>query len=243
MIAAEKFIPITAELGGSNPYIVFPNTEITDGLIADLYGRRFNHSGQFCTSLKRLIVHESLFDEVVARLKTMCESKQIGDPRLELTDLGPVVSKRQLRELEDQVADAVAKGAKIVTGGKRPPSLEGAYYEPTILTNITPDMRVWCEETFGPVLPVVSFANEDEAVQLANDTEYGLSAYLSTPDKEQFKRVAGQLQAGMIAEGSTVNLVAAHNPFGGYKHSGMGRENGAYGFEDATQTKLISEMK
>lgn len=242
-IAAEKFIPITTELGGSNPYIVFEDAALDEADIENIYSRRFLHSGQFCTSVKRLIVHENKVDEVVEKLVKITANKKLGDPLDENTEIGPVVAQRQLEKLEAQVKDAVDKGAKVVIGGKRPAGLEGAFYEPTILTNITKDMRVWTEETFGPVLPVVAFKTEDEAVELANDTEYGLSSYILTNDKELFNRLAPRLQAGMIAQKSVVNLLAGQNPFGGYKHSGMGRENGEQGFHDATQIKLVSQFK
>jgi succinate-semialdehyde dehydrogenase/glutarate-semialdehyde dehydrogenase len=242
-IAAEKFIPITAELGGSNPYIVFPDATLDEADIENIYSRRFAHSGQFCTSVKRLIVHESKFDELVTKLKKVVSSKKLGDPFDQSTDLGPVVDKYQLEKLESQVQDAINKGAKVITGAKQPDGLRGAFYEPTILTNITKDMRVWTEETFGPVLPIISFSTEQEAIELANDTEYGLSSYILTNDKELFNRVAPKLQAGMIAQKQVVNLVAGNNPFGGYKHSGMGRENGEFGFHDATQIKIVSQQK
>jgi aspartate-semialdehyde dehydrogenase len=239
-IAAEKFIPITTELGGSNPYIFFERVKLTDAIVSNIWNRRFLHSGQFCTSVKRLIAHESLFDEVVERLAKLTASKKIGDALDESTDIGPLVAKRQLEKIEAQVQDAVQKGAKVIVGGKRPERLQGAYYEPTILTSITLDMQVWHEETFGPVLPVISFKTEEEAIELANDTEYGLNAYVSTKDKVQFNRVSRKLQAGMIAERAVVNVVPSTNPFGGYKHSGMGRENGEAGFHEVTQLKLVS---
>lgn len=242
-IAAEKFIPITTELGGSNPYIVFEDARLDEADIENIYSRRFSHSGQFCTSVKRLIVHENKFDEVIKELVKLISTKKIGDPLDEKTDLGPLIAKRQLERVESQVQDAVDKGAKVMIGGKRLTGLEGAFYEPTILTNITKDMRVWTEETFGPVLPVVAFKTEDEAVELANDTEYGLSSYVLTDDKELFNRIAPKLQAGMIAQKSVINLIAGQNPFGGYKHSGMGRENGEFGFHDATQVKVVSQLK
>lgn len=242
-IAAEKFIPITTELGGSSPYIVFADAALDEADIENIYSRRFLHSGQFCTSVKRLIVHESKFDEVVEKLAKVTAAKKIGDPSEEATELGSLVAQRQVEKIEAQVQDAVDKGAEVVIGGKRPVGLEGAFYEPTILTNITKDMRVWIEETFGPVLPVVPFKTEEEAVELANDTEYGLSSYVLTNDKELFNRIAPKLQAGMVAQKSVINLVAATNPFGGYKHSGMGRENGEFGFHDATQIKVVSQLK
>lgn len=242
-IAAEKFVPITTELGGSNPYIVFDDVVLDGPDIENIYSRRFSHSGQFCTSVKRLIVHESKFEEVVEKLAKVVTSKKIGDPLNDKTDIGPLVAKRQLEKLEGQVKDAIDKGAVVVVGGKKPEGLLGAYYEPTILTNITRSMRVWTEETFGPVLPVVSFKTEEEAIELANDTEYGLSSYILTNNKALFNRLAPKLQAGMIAQKSVVNLLAGRNPFGGYKHSGMGRENGEYGFHDVTQVKVVSQLK
>jgi len=242
-VAAEKFIPITTELGGSNPYIIFEDALLDEADIENIYSRRFLHSGQFCTSVKRLIVHESKFDEVVEKLAKAITVKKIGDPLDDQTQIGPLVALRQLEKLEGQIKDAIDKGAKVVIGGKRPAGLQGAYYEPTILTNIATDMRVWTEETFGPVLPVISFKTEEEAIALANDTEYGLSSYILTNDRELFNRLSPKLQAGMIAQKSVINLLARYNPFGGYKHSGMGRENGEYGFHDVTQIKVVSQLK
>lgn len=242
-IAAERFIPITTELGGSNPCIVFADAALDEADIANLYARRFSHNGQLCTALKRLIVHESRFDEVVEKLAKVTAAKKIGDPMSEETELGSLIGERQVEKIDAQVRDAMTKGAKVVLGGTRPEGLKGAYYEPTLLTNVTRDMRVWREETFGPVLPIVSFQTEDEAVALANDTEYGLSAYILTDDAALFNRVAPKLQAGMIAQKSVANLAPAVNPFGGYKHSGMGRQNGAFGFDDATQVKLVSQLR
>jgi len=242
-IAAERFLPFTGELGGSTPLIVFDDVELTSDEINTIYIRRFSHSGQFCTSLKRLIVHESKFDEIVEMLTAIVSTKKIGDAMDKTTDLGPLVAERQVVTLEGQVQDALQKDAKLVAGGKRPSGLRGAYYMPTILTNVTSDMRVWKEETFGPVLPIVPFKTEEEAIDLANDTEYGLSAHIFTADKARFERVARKLQSGMIAHNQLTYLDAGKNPFGGYKHSGMGRENGEAGFHDVTQIKIVSAEK
>lgn len=242
MIAAEKFIPIITELGGSSPCIVFADAELDDAALAYIYARRFNHSGQFCTSVKRLIVHRSRFDEVVEKLTAILDTKKVGDSLDESTDHGPLVAERQVVRLEQQIRDAIDRGATVIRGGKRPNGLKGAYYEPTILTGITREMKVWCEETFGPVLPVVPFDTELEAVELANDTIYGLGAHVFTGDKACFTRVARQLQSGMVGE-NTVSYFDPRNPFGGYKQSGMGRENGAIGFHDVTQIKLVSQSK
>jgi acyl-CoA reductase-like NAD-dependent aldehyde dehydrogenase len=239
-IAAEKFIPIVTELGGSSPCIVFADAELNDAALAYIYGRRFNHSGQFCTSVKRLIVHRNQFDEVVEKLAAILDTKKLGDALDESTDHGPLVAERQAVRLAEQVQDAIDRGAKVIRGGKRPTGLKGAYYEPTILTDVSRDMRVWKEETFGPVLPVLAFETEEEAIQLANDTIYGLGAHVFTSDKDCFTCVARQLQSGMVAE-NCVSYFDPRNPFGGYKQSGMGRENGEAGFHEVTQIKLISE--
>jgi len=241
-IAAEKLIPISTELGGSSPCVVFEDTEITDDLVSLVYNLRFINAGQSCDALKRLIVHESKFDELVDRLAKIAPTKKIGDAQDESTDMGPLVAERQLLRAEEQVQDAVAKGANVVIGGKRPEGLEGAYYEPTILTNVTKDMRVWHEETFAPILPVVSFETEEEAIELANDTEYGLSAFVMTSNKERYERVARQLEAGMIAH-NDVMFWSPRNPFGGYKQSGLGRTHGEWGFDEVTQVKVVSEKK
>jgi len=156
--------------------------------------------------------------------------------------MGPLVAQRQLETLEAQVQDALAKGAKVYTGGERPGNLMGAYYSPTILTDITFDMRVWREEAFGPVLPVVTFKTEDEAIRLANDTIYGLGAFVFTNDTERYRRVARQLQSGIVAHNNALYFSPA-SPFGGYKKSGNSRTGGIAGFHEVTQIKLISEEK
>ena len=138
--------------------------------------------------------------------------------------------------------DALNKGVKIEYGGKRPKDLKGAYYLPTIVTNVKRTMSIWNEEVFGPVLPVVSFESEEKAVELANDTEYGLSAFIMTNDKKRFDRIARQIDSGAVAQ-NTVNYFNPKNPFGGYKHSGMGRLHAQYGFDEVTQAKLISQEK
>jgi succinate-semialdehyde dehydrogenase/glutarate-semialdehyde dehydrogenase len=239
-IAAEKFIPILAELGGSSPMIVFEDAP-TENLAQFIWSRRFENAGQYCDAVKRLIVHESLFDRVVQELTEVIATKKVGDALDESADMGPLVTEKQLDKLELQVKDAVGSGATVRAGGHRPEGLEGAYYLPTVLTDVTTDMRVWKEEVFGPVLPVVSFRTEDEAVAMANDTDYGLGAHVMTTDHARFERVARAIKSGMVGE-NTANFWDPESPFGGYKWSGMGRTHGAYGFEEVTQPKLISEQ-
>lgn len=239
--AAEKFIPLVLELGGSDPGLVFADADL-DKVIPAVYAGRFTNCGQVCQSMKRLIVHESRFDEVVKKLTALLHSKKVGDPLSPDTDLGPLVSQRQLDTLLGQVDDAVAKGAHVFCGGERPHGLNGAYYQPTILTHVTRAMKIWHEEVFGPVLPIVTFNSYDEGIALANDTIYGLSSNVFTEDKELAARAARDLQAGTVRVNG-INAGRACNIFGGYKKSGIGRENGKYGFHDVTQKKTVVRGK
>lgn len=240
-IAAEKLIPAILELGGSAPGIVFEDADI-HMTIESIYFNRFINSGQTCDGLKRLMVHSSIFDEVVQKLKDLVSAKQVGPAQDPSTDIGPLAAERQLIGLEQQVADALEKGAQIIIGGKRPLNLQGAYYEPTILTNITFDMVVWKEEVFGPVLPIIPFDSEDEAIALANDSQYGLGGYVYTCDKERALRVSQRLQTGNISV-NAANYVIPQDPFGGYKNSGLGREHGKQGLRELCSAKLIALKK
>lgn len=240
-VAAEKFIKIILEMGGSAPGIIFEDANV-DEVLETIYFARFSNCGQMCDALKRLIVHESKHDEVVQKLKTLLSAKKVGDPLDESTDIGPLVAKRQLELLEEQVKDAVDKGAKVIIGGKRPEGIEGAYYEPTILTKVTKDMRIWQEEVFGAVLPVMPFKTEEEAIQLANDTKYGLGAYIYTQNRDRALRVASQINTGMVGINNT-SYIQPCSPFGGTKESGLGREHGKFGFAELTNPKVVSMEK
>ncbi len=239
-IAAEKFIKAILEMGGSSPAVVFGDVDVSD-VVPELYNERFSNCGQVCDSVKRLIVHESIFDEAVEKLKIEVEKKVIGDPSDEKTQVGSLVAKRQLVLLQSQVKDAVEKGAKVIMGSESPANLKGAYYKPTLLTNVTRDMRVWTEEVFGPVLPIVPFKTEGEAVELANDTPYGLGSRVYSKDVERAERVASKIQAGTV-EINHAQRWLNRNPFGGYKQSGMGREHGTVGFRELCQIKVISKQ-
>lgn len=240
-VGAEKFIKVLLECGGSAPGIIFDDANISE-ILNTIYDGRFWNCGQSCDALKRLIVHESKFEEVVKKLKELLESKKLGDPTDENTNIGPLVAKRQLDLLEDQVLDAVKKGANIITGGKRPKNMKGTYWEPTILTNIKSQMRVWQEEVFGPVLPIVPFKTEEEAISLANDTRYGLGAYLFTKGKKRALKIARQIKTGMVSINGASYLEPC-SPFGGYKESGIGREHGKFGFAELTQVKVVAMEK
>jgi acyl-CoA reductase-like NAD-dependent aldehyde dehydrogenase len=238
-LAGRKQIKVVLEMGGSDPAIIFDDAPLDD-IIPQLFSRRFENCGQICCAVKRLIVHENIYDTVVEKLVEFLHTVKIGDPMDPTTQLGPLAAARQLALLESQVAASRTKGAHIAFGGKKPDGLSGAYYLPTVLTNIKPDMSVWREEIFGPVLPVIAFRTEDEAIELANDTIYGLSAVVYSQDKIRARRVAMQIDAGCV----DINL-ASHwrpcNPFGGYKASGMGRIYGKPGFLELCQIKVIAE--
>ncbi len=239
-VAAEKMIPILMELGGSAPGIVLEDADI-DKVIKGMYGKKFSTMGQLCHALKRLIVHESLFDDVVNRLKEIAESQVIGDPMDRNTTIGPLVNEAQLNKLMEQLEDAKNKGAKVICGGNRPIRDEN-YFEATIVTNVTRDMRIWNEEVFGPVLPVVSFKDEEEAIELANDTIYGLGSYIYTTDIEKFERIGKRINTGMVGF-NNVAYSAPYNPFGGTKRSGIGRTRGKWGLMYLCDIKTISYDK
>lgn len=240
-LAAEKFIPAVLEMGGSSPGIVFEDADFEDTCLS-VFNERNGNCGQVCSALKRLFVHSSKFDEVVAKLKVFSEGQKLGDPMDTHTTMGPLVAERQLVQIERQVEDARTKGATVICGGKRPNVLDGAFYEPTILTDVTDDMAVMNEEVFGPVLPVVKFETEEEAVRMANATEYGLSAFVYSSDLSRAMRVAHQLEAGQVSMNGEL-FFGDNTPFGGYKKSGIGRGDGKLGYLYVTQAKVISKPK
>jgi len=238
--AAAKFIPAILEMGGSSPAIVFDDVDLDETCLS-VFEERFTNNGQICCALKRLIVHESIYDEVVQKIIKIIKKQIVGDPLDKKTTIGSLSAKRQLETLEIQVEDARKKGATIVTGGKRPEGLDGAYYMPTLITNTTPDMAVVTEEVFGPVLPVIAFRTEEEALKIANDTQYGLSAFVYSIDLKRAERVAHALEAGQVSINGC-SYFSANAPFGGYKKSGIGKTRGDIGFLQVTQQKVISRL-
>ncbi len=240
-VAAEKFIKVFLELGGSAPGIVFEDVDI-NRVLESVFNNRFLYCGQVCDGLKRLVVHESRFDEIINKLILKIKSAKTGDALDEKTEIGPLVSVKQLSTLEEQIEDAVKKGAKVVVGGKKFDNLGGFFFEPTILTDIDRKMRVWKEEVFGPALPVIVFKTEEDAIELANDTPYGLGSYIFTEDKKKALRVSQKIKTGMVSINNASYLQPC-SPFGGYKNSGIGREHGKFGFNELTQVKVVAEEK
>ena len=240
----KKFIKVLLEMGGSSPGIIFADADLKLTL-DNLYWARFLNCGQVCTAVKRLFVEKPVYDQVVKLFVERLKTVTVGNPIDPATDIGPLVSRKQLESLKVQVADACEKGAKIEIGGKQPKDqalAKGNYFEPTVLTNIKHDMKVLTEEVFGPVLPIIPFETEEEAVQMANTTDYGLSAEVYTKDIKKGERVAKQINAGTVAI-NTDNFFKPECPFGGYKKSGMGREYGEIGMKEFSQVKMIAVVK
>jgi succinate-semialdehyde dehydrogenase / glutarate-semialdehyde dehydrogenase len=232
-IAGRNLKKVVLELGGSDPFILL-GTDDLDKTVEDAVAARLDNTGQSCNAAKRFIVIDDLYEPFLERFKEKMSAAKPGDPNSTDTEVGPLSSKTAADRLEDQVKRALDQGAKIVVGGKR----DGNFFEPTILTDVTPDNDAYREELFGPVAQVYRVSSEEEAVKLANDTPFGLGSYLMTTDKEQADRVADKIDAGMVY----VNIVGADSPelpFGGVKRSGFGRELGHFGAEEFVNKKLI----
>lgn len=235
--SAEKFIKCVLELGGSAPGVVFADANIEES-VEHVVALRFTNTGQSCDGLKRLIVEDGAYDEVVDLLVKKVEALKVGNPLEENTDIGPLVSKKQMDLLRDQFDSSVDAGARVITGGY----LKDNYFKPAVLVDIKTDMRIWTEEVFGPVLPVVRFSDYNEAIKLANDTPFGLGGYVYTEDLVKAQRAARDIKTGMVSVNG-VNYLCPHNPFGGYKKSGLGREFGRFGFDEITEVKVIAMNK
>ncbi|HBR90322.1 MAG TPA: succinate-semialdehyde dehydrogenase, partial [Microbacterium sp.] len=230
---------VVLELGGNDPFIVLDGNEISATVEAAVKGRMSN-AGQACTSPKRLIVVDAVYDEFVSAFRERLLSVVPGDPLDPATNFGPVSTAGARDELLGQINDAVAQGAVLHLGGDvvdRP----GSYLQPTMLTDVTPSMRAWSEEMFGPVATIFRVADADAAIELANDSPYGLGASIFGSDPEQNRYVAERLEVGMVYIGSNTES-EADLPFGGVKLSGFGRELGPRGMEEFANRKLIRSL-
>ena len=232
-IAGRHLKKVVLELGGSDPFILL-STDDMAATVEAAADARLDNSGQACNAAKRFIVADELYEEFVDGLKSALEAVEPGDPSSEDTVVGPLSSTTATDRLADQVKRTVDQGATVLTGGEH----EGNFFSPTLLTGITPDNDGYREEFFGPVAAVYRVAGEDEAIELANDTPFGLGSYVFTTDHEQALRVADQIQAGMVFVNG-VGAEGAELPFGGVKRSGFGRELGRYGTEEFVNKKMI----
>ncbi len=239
--ALEKGIAAVMELGWSAPGIVCEDADI-DSVIETIYFMRYSNSGQMCDGLKRLIVHQSRYDELIEKLSQKLSSKKIGNALEESTDIGPIISAHQQSNLEKQLNESLSLWAEILFEHHGDTIPCGAYMSSYILWNIARDMPVWKEEVFGPILPVVSYATLHEAIEFANDTIYGLWAYVFTKNTETFHYLARHIESGMV-QMNNVNYCIPSDPFGGYKASWIGREHGKWGFHELCNIKVTSMPK
>ncbi|KKY26598.1 putative succinate-semialdehyde dehydrogenase [Diplodia seriata] len=222
--AADGLKKVTLELGGNCPVLVFDDASL-DQTMAQLCPLKWRHAGQACITANRIYVQSGIYDEFVKRFNAETAKLKIGHGAADGTSLGPVTTPRGLDKAEQIVKDAANKGAKVVTGGKRVEGKGGYFFEPTILTDMKPDMLVSCEEIFAPVAAIYRFDDEVEAVKAANDTSMGLASYCFTKNVDRMWRLLENLEAGMIGM-NTGNSSAAESPFGGIKESGYGKESG-----------------
>src|SRR5437588_6237570 len=229
--AARQLIPVVLELGGKDPLIVFEDADLDAASSAAVWGA-FANSGQACASVERCYVHERVAEDFTARVVEKVKALRQALESDEGADIGAMSSERQLRTVEEHVSDAVERGARILTGGKRARGLHegGAFHEPTVLTDVDHSMTVMREETFGPVLPLMTFRDEDEAVRLANDSPFGLTASVWTRDIRRGRRIASRVEAGTVMVNEVLYTHGiAQTPWGGVKQSGLGRTHGRLG--------------
>ncbi len=227
---------ISLELGGNAPFIVFDDADL-DAAIEGAMASKYRNTGQTCVCANRILVQDGVYDAFAEKLAAKVKTMKVGSGLEAGVVQGPLIDSAALAKVEEHIADALAKGARVVTGGKRH-ALGGTFFQPTILVNVNPNMKLSREETFGPVAPLFRFKSEDEAIRMANDTEYGLAAYFYTRDIGRAWRVSEALEYGMVGinTGLISNEVA---PFGGVKQSGIGREGSKYGIEEYLEIKYL----
>ncbi|WP_243021154.1 NAD-dependent succinate-semialdehyde dehydrogenase [Simplicispira sedimenti] len=229
---------MSLELGGNAPFIVFDDADI-DSAVEGAFASKYRNAGQTCVCSNRFYVQEGVYDQFVAKFAAKVKTAKVGNGFEEGVNQGPLIEEAALEKVQRHVDDAVAKGGQVLTGGKRLTSLgSGQFYEPTVVANATPDMLCAREETFGPFAPVFKFRTEQEAIDAANNTEFGLASYFYSRDVGRIFRVSEALEYGMV--GINVGILATeHVPFGGVKQSGLGREGSHHGMDDYVEIKYL----
>jgi succinate-semialdehyde dehydrogenase/glutarate-semialdehyde dehydrogenase len=235
--SADTIKKLSLELGGNAPFIVFDDADL-DAAAEGALASKYRNAGQTCVCANRIYVQDSVYDAFAAKLAEKVKAFKVGHGTEAGVSVGPLIDAQGLAKVEDHVADAVGKGAKVVLGGKRH-ALGGLFYEPTLLTEVTPEMKVSREETFGPVAPLYRFKTDEDALRLANSTEFGLAAYFYSRDVGRVFRIAEAIETGMV--GINVGILANEvAPFGGIKQSGLGREGSKYGIEEFLEIKYLA---
>jgi succinate-semialdehyde dehydrogenase / glutarate-semialdehyde dehydrogenase len=228
---------ISLELGGNAPFIVFDDADV-DVAVQACIASKLRNAGQVCIASNRILVQEGIYDLFSTKLTEAVQKLKVGCGFEATTNIGPLINPKGLAKVSSHVHDCVSKGAKVLTGGKVHENNGGYFFEPTVLCGVTRDMLPFQQETFGPIVPLFKFSTEEEAIAMANDTEFGLSAYFCTKDLARAFTVAEQLEAGII--GVNEGLVSSNNiPFGGWKESGIGREGGHQGIAEYLEEKYI----
>ena len=227
---------MSLELGGNAPFIVFEDADL-DEAVAGAMASKYRNTGQTCVCTNRLLVQDSVYEVFAEKLCKAVAALKVGNGLEDGVVQGPLIDEAALAKVEELVTDATTRGARVLTGGRRH-ALGGTFYEPTVLADLTPDMRIAKEEIFGPVAPLFRFTTEAQAIQMANDTEFGLAAYFYSRDVGRVWRVSGALEYGMVGINSGV-ISTAVAPFGGVKQSGMGREGSSHGIDEYVDTKYL----
>ena len=234
--SASTIKKVSMELGGHAPLIVFDDADIDEAVKGSM-ANKYRNSGQVCVSANRIFVHEKIHDEFAEKLAKKSAELKVSDGRKEGAQIGPLITMAAVEKVQDHVSDAKSKGAKIITGGEL--DNEGRqFYKPTVMTEVTNDMKIFYEETFGPVAPLIKFSDDEEVIQMANDTSYGLAGYFFSKDIGRIWRVAEALEYGMIGVNAGV-ISTEVAPFGGIKESGVGREGAAEGLDEYLEIKYI----
>jgi succinate-semialdehyde dehydrogenase/glutarate-semialdehyde dehydrogenase len=227
---------VSLELGGNAPFIVFDDADL-DAAVEGAIASKYRNTGQTCVCANRLLVQDKVYDRFAEKLTTAVGKLKVGDGLKGETHQGPLIDMKAVQKVEEHIADALKKGARVIAGGKRH-ALGGSFFEPTILADVNPQMAVAREETFGPVAPLFRFNSDEEAVQMANDTEFGLAAYFYSRDIGRIWRVAEQVEYGIV--GINTGIISTEvAPFGGMKESGIGREGSKYGIDDFLEIKYL----
>jgi succinate-semialdehyde dehydrogenase/glutarate-semialdehyde dehydrogenase len=237
--AAARLLPVVLELGGKDPMLVLDDADVDVASSGALWGA-FVNAGQACLSVERCYVHRKVYEPFLEACVRKTKQLRVGNGMDENTDVGPMIHERQLRNVEAQVEDALAQGARLPTGGVRLTELGANFYQPTVLADVQQNMRVMREETFGPVLPIMAVDSDEEAIRLANDSEYGLAASVWTRDRTRGEAMARRLQVGTVMVNDALACFGiSEAPHGGVKASGMGRTHGRFGLEEMVRVKYV----